>query len=342
MTARRQGFILVAVLWLIIALGAVGLDASLRSKTRRLAAANVLDQTRARAAAMAGTEYARSRLTAAMLDRALELRNERLSDARTERAQRSATRASVNSLFRSSDPFDDPWREPEQLIAPEMAFLDARYSLRVRDTGASLNLNEADETMLRQFFAQGLKADYTLADQLTQAILDWRDEDDIPRIGGGEREEYLKARMPVLPPNRDFAELEELRHVLGMTPELYDEARMYLTLVGSGDVNVNAAPEEVLLALPGMTPPAVTTLLRARAAGQTPRSAGELRALMPAGTRATMEDERTRFNRVTTYRTNEVEIIADGRVDGSPMRVRARVVVARSNTGAVVVWKKVE
>jgi type II secretory pathway component PulK len=342
MTARRQGFILVAVLWLIIALGAVGLDASLRSKTRRLAAANVLDQTRARAAAMAGTEYARSRLTAAMLDRALELRNERLSDARTERAQRSATRASVNSLFRSSDPFDDPWREPEQLIAPEMAFLDARYSLRVRDTGASLNLNEADETMLRQFFAQGLKVDYTLADQLTQAILDWRDEDDIPRIGGGEREEYLKARMPVLPPNRDFAELEELRHVLGMTPELYDEARMYLTLVGSGDVNVNAAPEEVLLALPGMTPPAVTTLLRARAAGQTPRSAGELRALMPAGTRATMEDERTRFNRVTTYRTNEVEIIADGRVDGSPMRVRARVVVARSNTGAVVVWKKVE
>jgi type II secretory pathway component PulK len=342
MTARRQGFILVAVLWLIIALGAVGLDASLRSKTRRLAAANVLDQTRARAAAMAGTEYARSRLTAAMLDRALELRNERLSDARTERAQRSATRASVNSLFRSSDPFDDPWREPEQLIAPEMAFLDARYSLRVRDTGASLNLNEADETMLRQFFAQGLKVDYTLADQLTQAILDWRDEDDIPRIGGGEREEYLKARMPVLPPNRDFAELEELRHVLGMTPELYDEARMYLTLVGSGDVYVNAAPEEVLLALPGMTPPAVTTLLRARAAGQTPRSAGELRALMPAGTRATMEDERTRFNRVTTYRTNEVEIIADGRVDGSPMRVRARVVVARSNTGAVVVWKKVE
>jgi Tfp pilus assembly protein PilX len=71
MTRQRSGFILVAVLWLIVALGAVGLDASLRSRTRRLAAANVLDQTRARAAAMAGTEYARSRLTAAMLDSAI-------------------------------------------------------------------------------------------------------------------------------------------------------------------------------------------------------------------------------------------------------------------------------
>jgi len=342
MTRQRAGFILVAVLWLIVALGAVGLDASLRSRTRRLAAANVLDQTRARAAAMAGTEYARSRLTAAMLDRAFELRNERLSNARSARAQRSATRASVNSLFRSSDPFDDPWREPQELVAPDMAFADARYALRVRDTGASLNLNEADEGVLRQFFAQGMRVDYAFADQLTQAILDWRDEDDIPRINGGERDEYLAARMPALPPNRDFAELDELRHVIGMTPELYEEARMYLTLVGSGDVNVNAAPEPVLLALPGMTPPAVTTLLRARSAGQTPRSAGELRALMPAGTRAALEDERSRFNRITTYRTNEVEIIADGSVDGSPIRVRARVVVARSNTGAVVVWKKVE
>lgn len=342
MRSRRAGFVLIAVLWLIIALGAVGLDASLRSRTRRLAAANVLDETRARAAAMAGTEYARSRLTAAMLDRALELRNERLNNARNARAQRSAVRASVNSLFRSSDPFDDPWREPQELIAPDMAFGDVRYTLRVRDTGASLNLNDADEDMLRQFFAQGLRVDYALADQLAQAILDWRDEDDIPRIGGGEREEYLSARMPVLPPNRDFAELDELRHVIGMTPELYEEARLYLTLVGSGDVNVNAAPEAVLLALPGMTPPAVTTLLRAREAGQLPRSAGELRAIMPAGTRATLEDDRSRFNRYTTYRTNEVEIIADGRVENSPMRVRARVVVARSNTGAVVVWKKVD
>ena len=61
---RRSGFALVATLWLLIALGAVGLDAALRSRTRRQAAANVLDGARARAAALAGSEYARSMLTA--------------------------------------------------------------------------------------------------------------------------------------------------------------------------------------------------------------------------------------------------------------------------------------
>ena len=71
---RRSGFALVATLWLLIALGAVGLDAALRSRARRQAAANVLDGARARAAALAGSEYARSMLTAALLGQAEELR----------------------------------------------------------------------------------------------------------------------------------------------------------------------------------------------------------------------------------------------------------------------------
>ena len=74
MKARRDGFVLIAALWLLVALGAVGLDVSLRSRSRRLAAANLVDETRARGAAFAGAEYARSRLTSAMLGRAEELR----------------------------------------------------------------------------------------------------------------------------------------------------------------------------------------------------------------------------------------------------------------------------
>ena len=33
MNARRGGFVLIAALWLLVALGAVGLDAALRSRT---------------------------------------------------------------------------------------------------------------------------------------------------------------------------------------------------------------------------------------------------------------------------------------------------------------------
>jgi type II secretory pathway component PulK len=340
---RREGFILIAALWLLVALGAVGLDAALRSRTRRLAAANMLDGTRARAAAHAGTEYARSRLTPAMLDRADELRADALERARTSRQQRSVRGMSVNRLFRNSDPTEDPWREPEELIAPDMAFGDARYTLRVRDTGAALNLNIATDDMIRQFFAQGLKIDYTLADQLTQSIGDWRDEDDVPRVGGGERDEYMKAGLPVLPPNRDFAELDELRHVRGMTPDLFEAAKPYLTLVGSGRINVNSAPEPVLLAVPGMTPAAATALMALRESGQVPRNMEELRTLIPASASSALRDDEDQgFMNTTTFSTNEVDILSEGRVEGSPIRVVAHVIVARSNTGAVVVWQRID
>jgi type II secretory pathway component PulK len=277
-----------------------------------------------------------------MLDRADELRADALDRARTARARQRTQRQSVRNLFRSADPFEDPWRAPDELVAPEMSFVDARFTLRVRDTGGALNLNQIDEDVIRQFFALGMGLDYAEADELAQAILDWRDEDDIPRVNGGEREQYLDAGAPVLPPDRDFAEIDELRHVLGMTPELYDAALPYLTLIGSGNVNVNAAPAPVLLALPGMTESAVRELLRLRESGIFPRGMEHLVALLPAATSRTLDVQEERFNALTTFSTNEVEILSDGRVDGSPIRVRARVVVARSNTGAVVVWRKIE
>lgn len=337
----RAGFVLVAALWLLVALAAVGLDASLRSRERTRAVANVLDETRARAAATAGTEYARSRLTAALLGEAEELRSQALERARSSRQRRRVMRQSLQRLFRSGDPFEDPWRDPQELVDPEMAFGDARYSLTLRDVEAALDLNEAGEDMLRRFFSLGLGVDYADADRLTQAILDFRDEDDIPRVNGAERDDYLDAGLPVLPPNREFAELNELRHVLGMTRELYERARPYLTLIGSGNVNVNSAPEPVLLALPGMTEAAAREILRLRDASELPRSERELRALLSPGAWAPIDARGRAFDRAATFTTSAVEILSEGRVAGGPIRVRAHVVVTRSNTGAVVVWRKV-
>jgi type II secretory pathway component PulK len=250
--------------------------------------------------------------------------------------------SNVRTLFRNADPAGDPWRAPDELVAPETAFGDARYSLRLRDTGAALNLNSASEDVLRQFFAQGLRLDYARAERLAQAILDWRDEDELARMGGGEREEYLHAGAPLLPPNRDFAELDELRYVMGMTPEIFELARPYLTLIGSGNVNVNAAPEPVLLALPGMTPGAAAELVRLREAGIFPRGTSDLERLLPGLAAPNQNAAASRFMRLITFTTNEVEILVDGRVEGSPMHVEARVVVARSNAGAVVVWQRID
>jgi general secretion pathway protein K len=337
----RKGFALVAALWLLVALGSVGLHAALASRARRQAAGNLLDQVRARAAAHAASEYARSRLTAAMLGQAEELRAEAMESARSGRQQRRAAQSSVRRLFQSANPLEDPWREPQDLVVSEMAFGDARYAILLRDVGAALNLNEASEDMLRQFFAQGLDVDYADADQLAQAILDWRDEDDIPRINGGEREEYLEEEALVLPPNRDFVDIDELRFVRGMTPELYVQAAPHLTLIEGSDININSAPEPVLLAVPGLDEGAVTQILRLRESGYLPRSDRELAALLPGAVSAAIEAQGGEFRNRTTYTTDQVEILAQGWVDGSVVQVTSRVVVTRGNSEAVVVWREV-
>jgi len=335
----QEGFALVAALWLLVAMGSVGLQAALASRARRQAAANLLDEVRARSAVVAGTEYARSRLTAAMLGQAEELRAEAMARS-SGRNQRRAATSSVSRLFRSANPLEDPWREPQDLMVPEMVFGDARYALILRDVGAALNLNEATGEMLRQFFAQGLGVDYAEADQLAQAIEDWRDEDEIPRINGGEREEYLEEEALALPPNRDFVDIDELRHVRGMTPELYVMAAPYLTLIGDGDINLNSAPEPVLLAVPGMDPAGATAILQLRDSGYLPRSDRELQALLP-GMAQTIEIVGREFSNRTTYTTDQVAILAQGWVDGGVIQVTSRVVVQRGNNEATVVWREV-
>lgn len=335
----REGFALVAALWLLVALGSVGLHAALDSRARRQAAANLLDEVRARAAVLAGTEYARSRLTAAMLGRAEELRSDVQAAARG-RNRRRAANTSISRLFRALNPMEDPWREPQDLVLSEMTFGDARYALLLRDVGAALNLNEATEDMLRQFFAQGMDMDFAEADQLAQAILDWRDEDELPRINGGERKQYLEDEALVLPPNRDFVEIDELRHVKGMTPELYVRAAPHLSLIGDGQINLNSAPEPVLLAVPGMTPGAVTEILGLRDSGYLPRSERELQALVPSLAQITQILGRE-FTARTTFTTDEVEILAQGWVDGGVVQVTSRVVVRRSESEAIVVWREV-
>jgi type II secretory pathway component PulK len=276
-----------------------------------------------------------------MLGQAEELRAEAMERIRSSRGRRRLANLSASRLFRAADPLEDPWREPQDLMVPEMAFGDARYAILLRDVGSALNLNEATEAMLRQFFSQGLGLDYADADELAQSILDWRDEDEIPRINGGEREEYLKEGALLLPPNRDFVEVDELRYVRRMTPEIYVMAAPYLTLLGAGQINLNSAPEPVLLALPGMDRGVVTELLQLREAGVLPRSDTELRIIMSDAALEALGAQGRNFYDIRSYTTNQVEILAQGWVEGGAVQVTSRVVVDRGETEARVIWREI-
>src|SRR5690606_8405821 len=127
-----------------------------------------------------------------------------------------------------------------------------RFFVQARDAGSQLHLNVADEEELRRYFS-ALRMDYGKADRLAQAIMDWRDLDQSHRARGAERDDYLAAGSAVLPADGPFRRVSDLRFVMGMTSADYDLLSPHLTLFGSGRINLNSAPREVLLALPGVT-----------------------------------------------------------------------------------------
>ncbi len=305
---RERGFALIAALWLLVALSAITLEVSLVARERRLAAANTLEAAQARAAADAGLEHARARLAAVL--------------------QRGAL---------------DPWRWPDSLLAGETALGEgvARYRVALRDVGAALNVNRATEAELRRFFV-ALRVDAGAADRLAQTIMDWRDPDDLRRARGAERADYLRDGAAVLPRNGPFQSVAELGSVRGMTPEILSLARPYLTPLGTGQVNLNAASRPVLLALPGIGEEAAGVLLRHQEAGRPLHSLAALSLELSSGGRAALEADMTSLLARAAFETREVEAVSDGWVEGSPVRARGRGLLVRANEVAFLVWRRAE
>lgn len=123
--------------------------------------------------------------------------------------------------------------------------------LRVQDALGLVDINQAPvEVLSRLLVALGLPE--MQAQNLTDAIADWRDRDDLRRLHGAERDDYVAAGRGHLPRNRGFDRVDELRHVLGMTPTLLARSAPYLTVHGGPIVDLDAAPPLVAQAVRGL------------------------------------------------------------------------------------------
>src|SRR5216110_394855 len=128
----------------------------------------------------------------------------------------------------------------------------------LEDPSVRLNVNLADRTALVTVL-QAVVHCSAAVDSLVDALLDWRDPDAIPRPFGDESSANR---------NGPLADVWELRYVRGFTDSIVARLAPFLTTRGTGAINVNAAPREVLAALPGITEETVRQLLvhRGRAA----------------------------------------------------------------------------
>ena len=313
---RRSGFALMAALWLVVIVGVTGYELSVRSRVRRLAVANSLEKMAADAAADAALETVRA---------ALENRLAHPLDAQT----RTLTDATL-----------DPWGDLTFLRDDTLKLGDERAWAHGYDAGTRLNLNRVTEGDLRRFLS-AIPLDAGEADRLAQRIMDWRDADSFRRSRGMERDDYLRSGARALPANAEFGQVTELREVDGVTATVYSRIAPYLTVFGTGQVNLNAAPRVVIASLPGMGDEAIAVIFRYRQSSRPMRSIEELTQRLSPGAREAIAEAGNELSGRVTFDTREVVVIGEGWLDGSPLRSSAEAVFARGGDALFTVWRRV-
>ena len=131
------------------------------------------------------------------------------------------------------------WRWGEQAL-----------EIRVVNEASLIDLNMADPGLLMALMkAAGVQEPENLVD----AILDWRDPDDLHLVNGAEDEQYAAAGLPYGAKDGPFDSVEELGQVMGFDRELYQALAPALTVTsGQASPGVEFAPPLVQAALQGI------------------------------------------------------------------------------------------
>jgi general secretion pathway protein K len=130
----------------------------------------------------------------------------------------------------------------------------------ITDEDGKLNINLASVAQLKHLL-RGSGVDVTEVDTIVDSIIDWRDRNELHMLNGAEEEYYRSLPEPYSCKDAPFDIIEELLLVKGMTEEVFygsekEESKYkgimkYLTVMGSGAVNINTTSRVVLEALFG-------------------------------------------------------------------------------------------
>jgi general secretion pathway protein K len=144
------------------------------------------------------------------------------------------------------------------------------YTVRITDESGKVDINATSDILLKNLLTNlGVQGEEV--DTIVDSIMDWKDPDDLHRLHGAESDYYMSLPNPYKAKDANFDTLEELLLVKGMTPEiLYGNDKKkglidFLTIYSrSSQININAAPKEVLMAIPGITPEFADTIINLR------------------------------------------------------------------------------
>jgi len=160
---------------------------------------------------------------------------------------------------------------------------DASYEVRIESESGKVDVNTVGEEVLLEILRKGGLPEEE-AETVRDAILDWRDEDDVSRPRGAERAEYGRMTEPISPRDGKIRGIGELMHVKAVTREFHDAflSRVFTAHGKSTQLNFLRAPEIVLRSLPGVSDEAADRILEGRRKEQ-PISAADLAPMVGEG-----------------------------------------------------------
>lgn len=150
---------------------------------------------------------------------------------------------------------------------------EGHYRIKITDESGKINLNgltDGNGVVLKNLLMNNGVAD-DAATVIVDSVLDWKDRDNVHRLSGAEDEYYQSLSRPYKAKNSDFETLEELFLVRGLSSSILlgsGEKKgilPYCTIYSKSDkINLNAAPLEVLKAIPGISEAIVERILQYR------------------------------------------------------------------------------
>jgi type II secretory pathway component PulK len=160
---------------------------------------------------------------------------------------------------------------------------DASYEVRVESESGKVDVNLVGEEVLFEILKKGGLTEEE-AEGVRDAILDWRDKDDVPRPRGAERGEYERMTEPIVPRNGKILGIGELMYVKGVTKEFHETflSRVFTVHGNSAQLNFLRAPGIVLRSLPGVSAGAVERIVAGRTE-KPPISAADLAKMVGEG-----------------------------------------------------------
>ena len=250
----NRGIALVIVLWALTVIAVISANFTTSNRDGLLLARNTVERAKAEALADAGF----NRAVLAIVNQEAEPPAGEGAETAEQLEGLASSLQSVRAGFGSGLDFAAAAERFGELGPPkwqvngtiyEWPLRDGTVLISIQDEAGKIDLNAATEDLLLQLFRALDPAEQT-PEALVDSLIDYRDVDQDRRPLGAEDSDYQRADLGYGAKDRPFERADELRRVLGVSPELFAQVNPLITVHSrQRGIDPDVAPAEVLAVL---------------------------------------------------------------------------------------------